>query len=791
MFRTHLARIAAICCGGALTLTAPPVAAASVPARHREPTPSHLLQAGKPALTGSQLLSLARTLGSQQSLTNPMQSTAELMAESCGSSTFCMAVGYYYYNGSQLPLSAKWNGTTWSRVAVPVPTGLTPDSGAELEGVSCFGASFCMAAGNQDSNDDQPLTLTWNGSTWTYLAFPLIISDPTVYSVSCPSSTECIVVGQYEGSSGEQGLVEDWTPTQGWEMLQTATLGEGQSGFDGVSCQNTAECMVVGYFTPQGQDNDEPLSELDILGDWVVANVPSGPAGYGTVLVSASCGAVESCVAVGLAFDIDDESFRAESYSWPGFQNGAARPWSELDTPQPGSAGDELLSVSCQTGSTVSCEAVGSSSDQPDTSTQTMAMSLQGTKWSMRSSPSPAVFQELNGVSCMSSTACTAVGAAATIEAEEATGNLLEATSATAQAIPVPTGLQYWPSAVDCVDASDCMMVGYFENGTSTLAMSQSWNGHKWTELSVPTPGANDSNLNGIDCTSATFCVAVGEAGFGSSEDEKNGNLRAAASARNGEFGMIATWNGKQWSVDKLLGDFPEEELLGVSCVSPSSCVAVGSGDGIAISYSGSGTSWTLHEMRDVSGYDTPASVACTSASDCEAVGDGLESDLPFAQHWNGSQWTLQHVPAPASQVENLSGVSCPTANACVAVGSTWTTNPEDLGNLILLWNGKTWATQTPPPPVASEGLSAVSCISPSSCLAVAPGIGQGSQGVILSLSNGVWTATEPTAAKGQVVLYGVAETAANAGVAVGDSLQQLGTNQIRLVETNGQWSTT
>ncbi|HEV8064538.1 MAG TPA: hypothetical protein VGP46_06890, partial [Acidimicrobiales bacterium] len=644
-------------------------------------------------LNGMQLLSLARALGSRQGLADPQQSTGSLQADSCGTPTFCMAVGYYFYNGSDLPMSAVWNGSKWSRVPVPLPSLMQPASETELDSVSCVGSTFCMAVGNNP--DSGPVVLTWNGKTWAYLTFPSVNSSPALYSVACPSASQCLAVGTYEASSGQQGLVENWNSTQGWEMLTTATLSQGQSDFIGVSCPSTAECMVVGSFTPQDRDDAVPLAELDVLGGWAIQPMPGGPAGYGTLAASTSCNAFDSCVAVGVAYDFSDDSFRAESYSWKGLNGKASTPWKTLATPQPGTATDELLSVSCQTASTVDCEAVGLEADQPHRLQLSTAMSLQGTKWSLRPSPSPAAFSALSGVSCISSTACAAVGSAATVQASEATGDVLEPGSATVQAIAVPTGLETTPSGVSCVSASACMMVGYDQNGTSTLTMAQFWNGHKWTTLRLPSPG-NDASLAGVDCTSAKSCVAVGEATFGPGDVVENANTRSRATARNGQFGIVETWNGARWTLTNVLGDLPDELLQGVSCPSPSSCVAVGSGDGgVAISYSESRTGWRLQAMKDVSGFDSPASVACVSPSDCEAVGNGLGADLPFAQHWNGKAWTLQRVPQTNAAVENLSGVACPAANDCEAVGSTWTTDEAHLDNLIFRWNGKTWARQT------------------------------------------------------------------------------------------------
>ena len=64
--------------------------------------------------------------------------------------------------------------------------------------------------------------------------------------------------------------------------------------------------------------------------------------------------------------------------------------------------------------------------------------------------------------------------------------------------------------------------------------------------------------------------------------------------------------------------------------------------------------------------------VSCVSATDCLAVGDqtNLSSgrSLTLVQSWNGSTWST--VPSPNANGDNfLSGVSCTSAGFCAAVG--------------------------------------------------------------------------------------------------------------------------
>jgi hypothetical protein len=110
--------------------------------------------------------------------------------------------------------------------------------------------------------------------------------------------------------------------------------------------------------------------------------------------------------------------------------------------------------------------------------------------------------------------------------------------------------------------------------------------------------------------------------------------------------------------------------------------------------------------------------VSCASAAACIAVGNyGIVNTLPMAEQWHGSgtAMTLQQVPAPHSNVAiSLSGVSCPGATACTAVGYNG-------AGLAETWNGTAWSPQPVPTPPgdASAALAAVSCTSATACMAV------------------------------------------------------------------------
>lgn len=181
-------------------------------------------------------------------------------------------------------------------------------------------------------------------------------------------------------------------------------------------------------------------------------------------------------------------------------------------------------------------------------------------------------------------------------------------------------------AAVSCTSASFCMAVG--RNDFSFRAAAQVWNGSIWRALSVPVRGP----LTGVSCLSATKCLVVGDRPFGP----------LGVSTR--VFGRW--WNGRTWRTANPLNP-KGATISGVSCVSTSMCIAVGSvpdGDGHDMSQAWNGRGWRLLNTPDSGGRASGLSgVSCTSRVKCMAVGSdelGGDETLPLALQWNGTSWT-------------------------------------------------------------------------------------------------------------------------------------------------------
>jgi hypothetical protein len=290
---------------------------------------------------------------------------------------------------------------------------------------------------------------------------------------------------------------------------------------------------------------------------WSVVPSPNGTGSLLNQLVGVSCVSATACTAVGLH---GDSSGAAKTLieSW----NGTS--WSVVPAPAPGQA--ELNGVSCV--SATACTAVGSY-DASDNVVRTLAESWNGTNWSVIPTPTKGVGVELDGVSCVSATACTAVG---TFDRSgDVIKTLAESWNGTSWSVvptrnPPPVNGSSWLTGVSCVSATACTAVGYREKSLNVQmrTLVESWNGTSWSVVQSPNAGrATTGNLlSGVSCVSATACTAVG----------------AYANSGTGKT-LVESWDGTSWSVvPSPNAGLPRtlNVLNGVSCVSPTACTAAG-----------------------------------------------------------------------------------------------------------------------------------------------------------------------------------------------------------------------
>jgi hypothetical protein len=622
-----------------------------------------------------------------QSSPNPGKEVNALHGVSCTSSTACTAVGTVYSG----VLIERWNGTEWLS-----QTGVSKGATSGLNAVSCTSATACAAVGSYETSS---LAESWNGTTWTSQSVPSPsgAKETGLRGVSCSSSTFCIATGSYENSSGiQETLGQGWNGAE-WKLQLTSIPAGANTGvFVGVSCISAAMCTTTGHYEGSSgtiaslvETTGVPIAATEaatgVSSSGATLNGTVIPDGWGTTYhfeygPTNSYGTKVPVPDAGLASETIAEKvsktitgltegttyhYRIVATSVEGTIDGEDHTfttpraaWSVVSTPNPSGATENALNgVSCVSATT--CVGVG---DDKNSSRVFVPLgeAWNGTEWQLKSMPVPSGSVEvtLEGVSCSSSTACTAVGSYQTSTGPYKTlAERWNGSEWTIQSTPTPTGESYFVGldGVSCSSATSCIAVGFVEVGVfKDTTLIESWNGTEWKIQTSPNPSKEVNALHGVSCTSSTACTAVGTIYSGV---------------------LIERWNGTEWVFQTGANGGSGSGLNAVSCTSATACTAVGGSGTSGLAESWNGTAWTSQNIPSPSGAKetTLLGTACPSTASCVATGWYINSSgakVALGEGWNGTEWQIVSTPNPTGATSSeLSGVSCASSAECTAVG--------------------------------------------------------------------------------------------------------------------------
>jgi len=307
-----------------------------------------------------------------------------------------------------------------------------------------------------------------------------------------------------------------------------------------------------------------------------------------------------------------------------------------------------------------------------------------------------------------------------------------------------------------------------------------------------PVPVA--SSADAVTCPAAGDCLAVG--------------YYAVHSGATVDVTLAERWNGHAWSAVPSANPrgAVDSYLDGISCLSPSDCLAVGYyvrasnvGRALTLAERWNGRAWSVVPSPSPRGAQSSYlnGISCLSAADCLAVGtyDTSNSVRTLAERWTGRTWSVVPSPSPAGAPQSvLNAVSC-TRASCLAVGYQGSSTGNDL-TLAERWNGRAWSVVPSASPAGAMGsfLSGVSCVRAARCLAA--GNYTNSSGVIVTLAeawNGSsWsvTATPPLRGDPYAILSAVSCASGADCWAVGHQLNAPGSYLTLAEHWNGSaWS--
>ncbi|HXQ59664.1 MAG TPA: hypothetical protein VN799_06185, partial [Acidimicrobiales bacterium] len=576
---------------------------------------------------------------------------------------------------------------------LPSPAGATT---ASLSGVDCTNPTHCVAVGSYTAGQVHALVERLSGTTWT----PTTAIDPPAASsaglsaVSCRWAGDCVAVGTADGAPlVEKSAHGHWTPTS-----LALPAGATAAGLSGVSCLASSPCQAVGSVTESSQSEALIESRPGTGGSWTPTVDTVTPE---ATLDAVSCDHSGNCEAVG------------GSAGGPLAESGHGSTWTPT-TAVPGSA--VLSSVWCDPSGTGDCTAWGVA--PATTAGFAVIDSLSAGTWSRVTLSPLTLSAELEG-SCSSPSNCVAFNEGdndVTVLLGSPTGWQSEALSGPPDATLTD---------VSC-STTFCAAVGVDDDrSASPVSFIESLVDGSWQTI----PGPEVQFNQAVSC-SGSFCAVV-----------------------SGDTATTST-DGVHWTSATLPSPSGFTGILGIdgiSCVAAGSCVAVGlpsgEGEGLVAEVLQSG-SWTAAKIANPAGSSggNLAAISCLTVTSCVAVGSadlssGIES---LVEVLSGTTWTGTVLPAaPSFTYGDLDAVSCPSASSCVAVGSAFPSSGGVGEPLVETLASGSWTptTQIPLAGTPYGTNDSVACPSAGTCYATQ--LDEGSTGTIwqfMALAAGSWT---------------------------------------------------
>jgi hypothetical protein len=216
----------------------------------------------------------------------------------------------------------------------------------------------------------------------------------------------------------------------------------------------------------------------------------------------------------------------------------------------------------------------------------------------------------------------------------------------------------FW--AIDCVGTKFCLAAG--DNGFSSRFDGQTWHQMANEDTSL--------EVESLSCTSALFCVAAGMSDSPAPRD------------------VAQAWMGHRWGGIRALSSYDNPEA-GVGCASRARWCQIAAVNGIVQTWQGNRL-LAAHPRPDPA-YGDLQGVSCASPTLCMATAENMGYAV-FNGHWD----RLHQLPETASRVnfDSVSPPACGAPDACVVrewsgrvhqlVGQRW----QSLPSTPFLWFG-------------------------------------------------------------------------------------------------------
>jgi hypothetical protein len=255
----------------------------------------------------------------------PAHTFGVVTAASCVAVSSCVAIGF---GANEMSNAAStiiwtWNGTKWARTTVP---DADPNVMTQFSGLRCFSLTSCVATGDSvvttsGSGTDTPVAAAWNGTAFTDLAAPQPsgVSNPMFNGLSCASPRSCAVVGSGATNStgtGSLAFAEVWNGKTWTVTKWSGPKGNTEAALAGVSCTSAVRCIAVGA---HGTAKAAAPAALAWTGSkWMLLKVAGPGVGKAAVFADVSCPVNGKCVTTGTTGKADESTGAPIAGYWNG-----------------------------------------------------------------------------------------------------------------------------------------------------------------------------------------------------------------------------------------------------------------------------------------------------------------------------------------------------------------------------------------------------------------------------------------------------------------------------------------
>jgi len=328
-----------------------------------------------------------------------------------------------------------------------------------------------------------------------------------LYDVSCePSTSVCTSTGKSTSSGVDSPLVLRWNGLSWSEQVAAKKSGATHTRLFGVDCPSETRCLAVGNY--QSSEGATLLSEIWNEGKWSIQTTPVPSESTWSELVAIGCNNTAECAAVGSAVIGGVKKAVVEEWNSP--------TWTLATVPIPaGATSSQLDGVDCLWSNL--CVAVGRYTNS-EGSVKSLVEFWNGTEWALQTvaDPEGAAQTTLLDVACTPTpNRCTAVGGWKNSVSNQFTlaYRFNGSTTWTLQSTPNPSGsIASVFQEVSCAAELSCTADGSWVSGGggSNMTLAEVWNGTSWSLQGTPNPsGAIFSAFFGLSCRSTT-CMGVG-----------------------------------------------------------------------------------------------------------------------------------------------------------------------------------------------------------------------------------------------------------------------------------------